>query len=72
MFYISAKKSVVDKDEEEDDLPDSYDYKDSFIDDNTQKESCSEAESDDESSEDIHRLKKDAKKFVKNKKLYQK
>jgi hypothetical protein len=31
MFYISAKKSVVDKDEEEDDLPDSYDYKDSFI-----------------------------------------
>jgi hypothetical protein len=72
MFYISAKKSVVDKDEEEDDLPDTYDYNDSFIDDNTQKESRSEAESDAESSEDIHRLKKDAKKFVKNKKLYQK
>ena len=72
MFYISAKKSVVDE-EEEDDLPDTYDYNDSFIDDNTKKESCSEAESDNESSEeDIHRLKKDAKKFVKNKKLYQK
>lgn len=71
MFYISAKKSVVD--EEEDDLPDTYDYNDSFIDDNTKKESCSEVESDNESSEeDIHRLKKDAKKFVKNKKLYQK
>ena len=71
MFYISAKKAVVDK-EEEDDLPDTYDYKDSFIDDCTQKESCSEAELDSESSEDIHKLKEDAKKFVKNKKLYQK
>lgn len=69
-----AKTTIVDRDEDDDGLPNTYDYTDSFIDDNTQRnqDSGSESESDYEDSEDLRSLKKDAKKFIKNKKLYQK
>ena len=70
----SKKKGA---DEEDDDEPNTYDYNDSFINDASQandKESSGESEeseegSDEESGEDVSKLKKEAKKFIKNKKL---
>lgn len=56
--------------EEDDAGPNTYDYNDSFINDETQKDSQSDGEEENVSSEeDITALKKEAKKFVKNDKL---
>lgn len=57
------------EDEEEDDLPDTYDYNDSFINDASQSLSQTQRTHDDSDDEDIEGLKKDAKSFVKNKKM---
>lgn len=65
---LTAKRD--EENEDDDGLPNTYDYNDSFIDDCTQRDSESDSEFDD--SEDIRDLKRDAKKFIKNKKLYQK
>lgn len=72
ILYFSNSAKTGDEDEEDDGQPNTYDYNDSFIDDNTQKNEESESESDYEDSEDIRDLKKNASKFVKNKKMYQK
>ena len=54
---------------EDDDLPDTYDYQDSFIDDGTQpSEGEAEDDSDYDAEEDIKGLTKDAKSFIRGKK----
>lgn len=63
---------MIENDEEDEDLPNTYDYTDSFIDDGTQGDFQSESESDFDESEDIRDLKRDAKEFIKNKKLLKK
>ena len=76
---ISAKQSVRSKDDVDDDdgLPNTYDYNDSFInDDDAESESSSPADSDSdfdpEDSQDLDNLKKEAKKFLRNKRQKQK
>jgi aprataxin and PNK-like factor len=53
-----------------------YDYNDSFLDDGTQRtkhsDDASATPSEEDDEEDLKSLKKEAKKFMKNKKLRQK
>ena len=66
------KKKTKSEDEEEDeDLPNTYDYNDSFINDASQSLSQTQRTEGASGDEDIDGLKKDAKAFVKNKKLAQ-
>lgn len=64
--------------EDDDGLPNTYDYQDSFIDDVQSSEESDESDPnpvdsdsdfDPENSEDIRKLVKDAKGFIKNKKM---
>lgn len=73
---FSARKT--DSLDDDDDLPNTYDYKDSFIDDIQESDESDESDPDPEpsdsdfdpeNSEDIRRLVKDAKGFMKNKKV---
>ena len=74
---FSSAKLVSKESIEDDGLPNTYDYNDSFIDDGSGDEDDSESvsaadgsDSDYEDSEDVKKLVKDAKKFVKNKKFH--
>ena len=78
----SGKKSVVAGDSDDEDAPNTYDYNDSFLNDEQVSGSSSSGNdkaSDDsdwgpevEDSQDIRDLKKEAKGFIKNKKMQQK
>ena len=75
--FFSGKRSVLDKDDDADSQPNTYDYNDSFIDDagaSDSSESYADPADEDsdweaEGSQDIRDLKKEAKAFKKNKKL---
>ena len=75
MFSVAilvTKKKTKSEDEEEDDgLPNTYDYNDSFINDTSQSLSQAQRSDDDsdEEAEDIEALKKEAKSFMKNRKM---
>jgi len=68
------KKKVANDEEDDESKPNTYDYNDSFINDESQKRSHSDDEEEEDGSEssegeDIAALKKEAKKFVKNDKM---
>ncbi|GFO48216.1 Aprataxin and pnk-like factor [Plakobranchus ocellatus] len=65
----TAGTKLVTHGTEDDDMPDTYDYQDSFIDDGTQpSEGEAEDDSDYDAEEDIRGLNKEAKSFVRGKK----
>lgn len=65
----TAGTKLVTHGADDDDLPDTYDYQDSFIDDGTQpSEGEAEDDSDYDAEEDIRGLAKEAKAFVRGKK----
>lgn len=73
----TGKKSVLEKEADDDGGPNTYDYKDSFLDDRDisgSEESCPDPEEEDsdyvpEDSQDVRDLVKEAKAFKKNKKM---
>ena len=69
---IIKKKANAD-DEDGETGPNTYDYNDSFINDETQKtenaEEDSEEEVEEDEEEDISELKKEAKQFIRNEKM---
>ena len=75
-MLFTDRRSVLNQASDDDGEPNTYDYRDGFLDDGTQENDKSdvsdEPSDEEEEEEDIKGLLKEANKFKKNKKLRQK